>query len=76
MSEFTYSIKYGSIISLGGEEVCRDLRSDEDGFLLATAPEMLEILEMLIDIDGPLKGNDEWAEEVQRVIAKALGESK
>lgn len=76
MSEFTYSMKYGSLISVGGEEVCENIRSDEDGFLLAAAPEMLELLEWLIDIEGPQPGNAEWATKVKHVISKALGESK
>lgn len=76
MSEFTYSMKYGSLISLGGEEVCENIRSDEDGFLLAAAPEMLELLEWLVDIEGPQPGHSEWASRVNSVIAKALGESK
>lgn len=42
--------------------------------LIAAAPEMLALLEWLIDIEGPQPGHAEWATKVQCVISKALGQ--
>ena len=41
--------------------------------LIAAAPEMLELLEDLIDMEGPQPGCASWAEKVQAVIKKATG---
>lgn len=41
--------------------------------LIAAAPEMLEALEELVDIEGPLPGTANWHAKVMAVIAKARG---
>ena len=47
--------------------------SPQDADLIATAPEMLEALEELVDIEGPLPGTANWHAKVIAVIAKARG---
>lgn len=42
--------------------------------LIAAAPEMLSLLQELIDIEGPQPGTSAWAEKVRATIAKARGE--
>lgn len=42
--------------------------------LLIAAPEMLSLLQELIDIEGPQPGTSAWAKKVQDLIAKATGE--
>lgn len=44
--------------------------------LIAAAPELLDLLIWLVDIEGPQPGHSEWASRVNATIAKALGESK
>ena len=44
--------------------------------LITAAPDLLGLLIELIDIEGPLPGNVEWARKVQAAIAKATGESE
>ena len=41
--------------------------------LIAAAPEMLELLEDLIDMEGPQPGCVSWAEKAKAVIKKAKG---
>lgn len=41
--------------------------------VLSLAPEMLALLQELIDIEGPQPGTRGWAEKVRAVIAKATG---
>ncbi len=53
-----------------------DMSADEtpriaDLQLMATAPELLSLLQELIDIEGPQPGHIEWARKVQAAIAKA-----
>lgn len=47
---------------------------DANARLIAAAPDLLALLEELIDIEGPLPGNAEWAKKVSAAIAKAKGE--
>jgi hypothetical protein len=41
--------------------------------LMAAAPELLELLLELVDIEGPQPGNAAWGEKVHAAIAKATG---
>ena len=41
--------------------------------LIAAAPELLDLLIELIDIEGPQPGHVMWARKVKSVINKALG---
>lgn len=41
--------------------------------LMAAAPDMLALLQELIDIEGPQPGTSEWAGKVRAMIAKAAG---
>jgi hypothetical protein len=41
--------------------------------VIAAAPQMLELLQELVDIEGPLPGNAEWANKVKTVLAAATG---
>ena len=51
--------------------VCQALQADAR--LIAAAPDMLALLEKLIDIEGPQPGHSAWYAEVQAVIAKVRG---
>jgi len=42
--------------------------------LIAAAPDLLGLLQELIDIEGPQPGTAEWANKVRAAIAKATGE--
>lgn len=44
--------------------------------LISTAPEMLALLQELVDIEGAQPGNQVWAEKVLAAIAKATGVAK
>lgn len=44
--------------------------------LIAAAPELLALLEELIDIEGPQPGTAEWAGRVRAAIARARGEAE
>ena len=60
---------------LSHEEAARPKTSSESlATLLAAAPDLLALLEKLIDIEGPQPGTGEWANEVQAAIKKARGE--
>ena len=48
--------------------------AEADARLIAAAPDLLALLEKLIDIEGPQPGTGEWANEVQAAIKKARGE--
>ena len=41
--------------------------------LIAAAPDMLALLQELIDIEGPQPGTAAWAKKVHAVITKATG---
>lgn len=41
--------------------------------LFASAPDLLALLEELVDIEGPCPGTGDWAEKVHVAIAKAKG---
>ena len=41
--------------------------------LIAAAPELLALLQELIDIEGPQPGTSEWANKVHAAIANATG---
>ena len=43
--------------------------------LIAAAPDMLALLQELIDIEGPQPGDRQWADKVFAVLAKALGDA-
>lgn len=45
--------------------------SPEDAKLIAAAPELLALLQELIDIEGPQPGHITWANKVKAAIAKA-----
>jgi hypothetical protein len=56
--------------------------ADEDGIegefnasLIATAPDLLAVLQELIDIEGPQPGTVAWADKARAAIAKATGEN-
>ncbi len=44
---------------------------DANAVLVAAAPELLALLEELIDIEGPCPGTATWATKVRAAIAKA-----
>jgi hypothetical protein len=56
----------------GGFTVLESLR-EADARLVAAAPDMLALLEELIDIEGPQPGHITWANKVKAAIAKAKG---
>jgi hypothetical protein len=43
--------------------------------LIATAPDLLAVLQELIDIEGPQPGTAAWADKARAAIAKATGEN-
>lgn len=43
--------------------------------LIVTAPDLLTLLQELIDIEGPQPGSSAWAVKVQAAIAKATGDA-
>jgi hypothetical protein len=52
-----------------------DARADVyNAHLIASAPDLLALLEELIDIEGPQPGHIEWANKVKAAIRKARGE--
>lgn len=42
--------------------------------LLIVAPELLQLLQELVDIEGPQPGTAAWADKVRAAIAKVTGE--
>lgn len=61
----------------GAEPVCFDVCSDENGHLIAAAPEMYEMLDALctylIDLDS--LGTTHKARQIEKLLAKARGEA-
>lgn len=51
---------------------CND-ESNANALLIATAPELLAVLQELIDIEGPQPGTAAWADKARAIIAKATG---
>ena len=43
--------------------------------LIAAAPDLLALLQELIDIEGPQPGTAAWADKARAAIAKATGEA-
>lgn len=49
---------------------------EADAHLIAAAPDMLALLQELIDIEGPQPGTAAWAGKVHAIIIKATGQSE
>ena len=60
--------------SYGGHLIAESVRMPANARLIAVAPEMLALLQELIDIEGPQPGTSAWAEKVRAVITKATKE--
>jgi len=54
-----------------GYNGCHKLEAEANAKLIAAAPELLALLIELVDIEGPLPGNAEWAAKVRAAIHKA-----
>lgn len=54
----------------GGHLIAESI-SPANAKLVAAAPDMLALLQELIDIEGPQPGHGFWANRVEAVIAKA-----
>jgi len=61
--------RMGGIMCDGVKLPSGDLHPDAK--LIKAAPELLELLKELIDIEGPQPGHIEWANKVKAAIAKA-----
>jgi len=67
-------------IRCGGYTVCNVWnlsglpRNQSNAALIAAAPELLELLQELIDIEGPQPGTSDWGDKAIALIAKATGE--
>jgi hypothetical protein len=50
------------------------LGQEANARLIAAAPDLLAVLQELIDIEGPQPGTATWADKARAAIAKATGE--
>lgn len=53
----------------GGHLIAESI-SSANAKLIAAAPDMVELLAELVDIEGPLPGNAQWAEKVKAMLAR------
>ena len=53
-----------------------ELERRDDANLCAAAPDLLALLQELVDMEGPLPGTSEWGDRARAAIAAALGHSK
>lgn len=65
-------------IGMGCEMLIRAVCTESDVYALKPevtySPEMLALLQELIDIEGRLPGTSEWGDKARALVAKATGE--